>query len=322
MKGYIPLKHSLKQLAGWLSAASSPLFRRPAVPEIVVLMYHRVADIGTVDTSVDAWNVSPCCFEKHVNWLSRNAECLTVGQIRARLAQPVGAKPLVVVTFDDGFANFATQAMPILQRHGVPATVFLVTRFVGTDRPYPFDRWAQRNWLRSDSTSWAPMTWNQAQGCAKSGLITFGSHSDTHSAPASRGEDALFQEASESRRVLRQTLGEEHASAFAYPYGSTRLGDVTAVHVKAVRRAGFKLAFTSMPGTIRDGTDLLTLPRVEAHSWDGPVVLSAKVCGTLWPFKLTDLLRRTKSGRWARLMTDSNACEIPGNERERIETVP
>jgi hypothetical protein len=82
------------------------------------------------------------------------------------------------------------------------------------------------------------------------------------------------------------------------------LGDVTAVHVDAVRRAGFSLGFTAEPGAIRDGADVFTLPRVEVHAWDGSEVLAAKARGFLWPFKLTGLLRRTRKVREPVMMTE------------------
>ncbi len=294
VRGSIFLKHPLKWMAGCAAVAERRFTLQRSTPQVVVLMYHRVADLGCFDSSVDAWNVTPHRFERHISWLSRNAECLTLDRIEERLFRPAADKPPVAITFDDGFANFATRAFPILAKYRVPATVFLPTRYMDSNQPYPFDRWGQRNFQRTDRESWHPLTWDQVHQCAKSRLVTFGSHSDSHPHPATCTAEELLHETIQSRDVLQHRLGEPHAFAYAYPYGSIRQGDVGRDHIEAVRRAGFTQGYVSEPGSIQPGARLFMLPRVEVHGWDGLAILAAKVHGNLSSFKFAGKLRRMK----------------------------
>jgi peptidoglycan/xylan/chitin deacetylase (PgdA/CDA1 family) len=213
----ILLKHGLKRSMGGLAALSQRWVPPPPIPQVSVLMYHRVADTACFDWALDDWNVTPRRFEQQIAWLAENAECIPAGEVMSRSTRAAGAKPVVAVTFDDGFGNFATQALPVLERYRVPATVFLVTRYVGTHAPYPFDQWAHRNLARTTQESWRPITWKEVDRCVAGGLITFGSHSDTHPQPSDLTEAQLSQEATQSRVVLRSRLGDAHAMAYGFP---------------------------------------------------------------------------------------------------------
>ena len=46
------------------------------------------------------------------------------------------------VTFDDGYENNYLNALPILRELNVPATIFVATKYLDTDRPFPFDDWS------------------------------------------------------------------------------------------------------------------------------------------------------------------------------------
>ena len=55
--------------------------------------------------------------------------------------RPYLAAQVILVTFDDGYQNNCDYAWPVLKRHQVPATIFLVTRYVGSHPPFPFEDW-------------------------------------------------------------------------------------------------------------------------------------------------------------------------------------
>ena len=96
-----------------------------------ILLYHRVAS-----PPLDPWKlaVPPAAFDAHLEALARSFRALPLGALAraARARQlPAGA---VAVTFDDGYADNLEAALPALERHGVPATVFVATSFVGERR--------------------------------------------------------------------------------------------------------------------------------------------------------------------------------------------
>lgn len=100
---------------------------RPAVGP-AILMYHRVVDID-----LDPWNlaVSPALFEQQMARLQTERSPLPLTEFVQRLTDRTIPENAVAVTFDDGYLDNLLVAKPILMRHGVPATLFLATGFVG-----------------------------------------------------------------------------------------------------------------------------------------------------------------------------------------------
>lgn len=298
MIGRIKIKRAIKQTAGWAAALSVPFSARSDGPTACILAYHRVAEVGFVDPQLDDWNVSPAVFAEHVAALAEFAEIIPLLDLPARLAgKNNSGKPLVCLTFDDGYASVMTNALPVLRRYNAPATVFLVTKYIGSDELLPFDRWSQKNSARVSKGAWRVLDWKSLEKCLASDLITVGAHSHEHLDGRECTATQLMEEAGQSREILLSRFGERHARAYAYPYGSTRLGEVSPEYVRAVRTAGFKLAVTTDLGLAHAGSDSFLLPRVEAHALDSRAVMRAKALGALAPYRLTDRLRQaTRTG--------------------------
>jgi peptidoglycan/xylan/chitin deacetylase (PgdA/CDA1 family) len=200
-------------------------------------------------------------------------------------------RPLVCVTLDDGYASACESALPILERYHIPATFFVAAAYVGSREPMPFDRWGRLNCGRVDVESWRAAGWRELERAIESGLITIGSHSFRHLEARDCGAGHLREEAERSRDMLRARLGAEHARIYAYPYGSSRLGDVNDAYEQAVRAAGYELAVTTDLGLAHAEDNPFRLPRIEAHQVDSAAVVRAKVHGSLAPYWVTDRLR-------------------------------
>ena len=293
MTGKMLLKHSVKHAAGLAAVAVSTLTSRVR-SGACVLMYHRVADTGIFDLSLDDWNIAPSRLEKQLQWLARNAECVPLGDVLQKCSCATRSKPVVALTFDDGFANFRHRVLPLLERYRIPATLFVVTRYVGSEEPYPFDHWAQQNRLRIPSIAWRPIHWAELEECLHSGLVSVGSHSHNHFNAMNVSDEQLAEEATVSREILQRRLGNDAVSLYAYPYGSSRLGHVRAAYTEAVRTAGYTLAVTTDLGLATSSTPRFQVPRVEVHAYDSPSILKAKVSGNLWAQRLCDRLRQAQ----------------------------
>lgn len=102
----------------------------------VILMYHRVAEVAC-----DPWRlcVSPANFEAQIKALMQQREVVPLEQIFTHRSD----RPLAAVTFDDGYRDVVTNALPILQAHGCPATLFLATDWVGSAREFWWDELAR-----------------------------------------------------------------------------------------------------------------------------------------------------------------------------------
>lgn len=101
-------------------------------PSAVILMYHRVAELAS-DPQLLA--VSPCNFAAHLNVLRRQ-HVVSLRDLTAHLQSWRIMRPVVVITFDDGYADNFTQAVPLLQAFRLPATIFVAT--ANLDTPHEF----------------------------------------------------------------------------------------------------------------------------------------------------------------------------------------
>lgn len=119
----------LRGAAGWVRGATDQV----AAPRLSILIFHRVlpAPDPMFPDLVDAAR-----FDAMVRLLARSFNVLPLGDAAARLAAgtlPAGA---LAITFDDGYADNAEIALPILQRHGVRATFFVSTGFLDGGRMF------------------------------------------------------------------------------------------------------------------------------------------------------------------------------------------
>lgn len=173
---------------------------------VPVLMYHSVSDAPAPRTR--ALSVRPAMFAAQLRYLRRHGFTgLTFGELcqRRRTRQRLPARP-IVLTFDDGYADFIEEVLPILTEQGFPATLFATT-----------------GWLR-DSARYAAgpppgrmLSWGQVTELAAA-RVEVGSHSHSHAQLDQVSESRLRVELASSRRLLEDRLGLPVRS-LAYPYG-------------------------------------------------------------------------------------------------------
>ena len=102
----------------------------------IILLYHRVAELPSDPQSLA---VTPEHFEKQLQFLRRRAKLISLGQLAHDLHDGRVQDGSVVITFDDGYADNALQAAPILRRLRVPATMFVTTAYTGLSREFFWD---------------------------------------------------------------------------------------------------------------------------------------------------------------------------------------
>jgi peptidoglycan/xylan/chitin deacetylase (PgdA/CDA1 family) len=238
-----------------------------------ILMYHRVTDrIAGVDEPT--WNVTP-------------------GRLRAQLAglvargfQPwplrtlldyrrrVGGVPsrAFVVTFDDGYANNFLNALPVLAELDVPATVFLATKYLDGDTPFPFDDWSAAGLPSVPVEAWRPLSTWQCRELLASGLIELGAHTHRHERYVGRGE-AFRRDLTECLGVLVDKFGIVHPT-FALPYGAA---DDDMIEV--ARQLPLACCLSTRARPVRASDDEFTWGRFDVSQHDTAGVLAAKLSG-------------------------------------------
>jgi peptidoglycan/xylan/chitin deacetylase (PgdA/CDA1 family) len=206
---------------------------------VPVLAYHSIGDRPTGQTM--RWSVSPGDFDEQMALLAeRGRHALTVAGYAAAL-QGEAALPHdpVLVTFDDGYADLATTALAVLERHRVVATAFVISGRIGTQAAAadPVLSWEQLHELRAHG-------------------VQIGSHGHSHRALDCLPQREVEDEVRSSKRLLEEGLSEEVVS-FAYPYGYN-----SARVRRAVQAAGYSSACGVKNALSHEDDDLFALARV------------------------------------------------------------
>jgi peptidoglycan/xylan/chitin deacetylase (PgdA/CDA1 family) len=238
---------------------------RGSQPRVHVLTYHRF-----VDAPYDPFSVPPTTFERQMRWLREEGRAVSLHDVQEYLQ---GRSTLrdgsVLVTIDDGEPCLYERALPILERHSIPAIAFVPAGELG-GRGAP---------ERSDRMSWAQLREASERG------LTIGSHAWTHRSLGGRSAAEVGHEIRRSREALEDALGVP-VTAFAYPFGTRK--DYGADAAAALRKHGFACGFTSQHGALVPGADPYELPRVKIEGGDPAYVFERACSGGLDAWRWVD----------------------------------
>ncbi len=255
-----------------MSAVAADLLRPPD-PGVVVLLYHRVggASGNEIDLPTDL-------FAQQIEALAEAGNVVSIDAAVERLASGAtdGPDP-VVVTFDDGTADFASEAMPVLERFRVPATIYVATDFIERSQSFPHDG--------------VPLSWSALADAQSTGLVTVGSHTHTHALLDRATPTVVAEELDRSIGLIEERLATT-PTHFAYPKALGATGDAEA----EVRRRFRSAALAGGRPNRYDGTDLHRLLRTPIQVVDGMRWFRCKAAGGM---ALEGTLRRMLDRRYA-----------------------
>lgn len=188
-----------------LRSASKTLFSAadflgPAPKGPRILIYHQVgSDLGRqMEVEVDV-------FERQLDWLAATHEIVDLDTAVDRWAE-ADSDRLVVLTFDDGYADTFETAFPLLTERSAPFTLYLATESIESGVSLGPAEGAE------------PITWSMVGEMLQSGLVTVGAHTHTHRDLRSATKDQVEEEIATSNRLIEDRLGVEPRH-FAYPWG-------------------------------------------------------------------------------------------------------
>jgi len=220
-----------------------------------VLMYHKVNDLKpnptTVPTSVFAEQMSLLA---DLGYAPVSLEQVRAHYVEAA-ALPEGA---VLITFDDGYRDNLENALPILQRHGYPAVIFVPIGFLDGDRPLPHEEMLRALGVRNETVGWDELAALEAGG------IRVESHGIGHRPVSELEPAAAAREIALSKLRLEERLGRR-VDAYAFVKGS--LADYRPEHVSLVQQAGYALGFTSVSGSNSPASDRYRLRRYNVEPY-------------------------------------------------------
>lgn len=234
-------------------------------PRRLILLYHSVA--GTPGLSA----LGPADFERQLDWITDTCDVVPLSEIRTT---PIGDRPVIALTFDDGFVDNYTVAFPRIRERGVTATFFVTTGLVD-GRTDVVARFARLHEVLEEDVR--GVSWDDLGEMVETGMEV-GAHTVTHPNLTAVSDSVLVEEIGRSAARITECLGIG-ATAFAYPFGKPKHHSDTRT-AAAVASAGFSTAFEVCFRPVSPRDSALRMPRFAVSSPDiGP--LAAMVHGSL-----------------------------------------
>ena len=279
----------------WLGIRAGDLLGKT---KLTILSYHRINEVtdGFLFDE-DVVSAEPSAFEREMKFCKKNFNPITFSYLKKCIdgKETLPSYPLII-TFDDGYRDNFTYAFPILQRLGVPATIFLTVHNVETGENFWWDE--LNHYLKSKKNAQKPdirsllrllktipnrerierikelkdttklnlerqvLTWEEIIHMANSG-VEFGSHTMTHPVLSMiENKTDIEYELKQSKEIIEDKLGKE-VIAFSYPIGGK--GSFNSKIKEIVKETGYSFAVGYMHGVnyLNNGFDRFSLHRLD-----------------------------------------------------------
>lgn len=244
----IPGKLILKKAISEISfRLRSPFRNRVDANNYRVLNYHSISDDFLNDDIYAQMTTPKKSFDDQLKFIKENRyNVLSCDEVVCRVMENVPMPPRAIcITFDDGFKDNLTNGLPILEKYGFKATIFLTVDYIGKSRKY--------------------MNWDSIKLLSNTKLVSFGAHSLSHRRLRDLSLEELERELVVSKKVLEENLMKK-VDLFAYPFGSYDSFDLRAE--KVLKSGGYKAAFTTIAGLNTPKTNLFRLRRTRISWYD------------------------------------------------------
>jgi peptidoglycan/xylan/chitin deacetylase (PgdA/CDA1 family) len=236
-----------------------------------ILMYHSISEDPENGISPYFRTVTtPSRFLEQMRFLKlrgwRGVSLRDGMRLRDEQTGAVSAERLFALTFDDGFRDFLTSAVPILDQCGFGATMFLPTAFIANSSP------------PSHFLSRPCLNWREVQEL-HSGGIEFGSHTVNHPMLIDLGWTQIQAELADSKAMIEARI-QYPISAFSYPFAYPQADRAFCTQLRqTLALQGYKTCVTTTIGSSSDYKDPYCLRRLPVNNDDDPALLIAKIEG-------------------------------------------
>jgi peptidoglycan/xylan/chitin deacetylase (PgdA/CDA1 family) len=240
---------------------------------VVVLYYHRISGQGGAR---DPLTRPLDDFRRDLQYLTSNYECISLSELAERLRAGVPfRRRAAVITFDDGYRDNYTAAVPALMEAGVTATFFVSTGFIGTTRVFPHDiRAAQRDNVAL--LEYPKLTWDDLR-VMEAAHFEIGSHTVNHTNLGVADEETIRHELSDSLAALNSELGAR-PRAFSFPWGKP--DNISQSAAKIVQEVEYYAAASAYGGTNSRGSNPYNIRRVDTGNGHlSQLALHARLAG-------------------------------------------
>jgi len=214
--------------------------------EVPVLLYHRIitdsAQVGKHGTYIRLARL-----DAHFRYLKRNNYTPITFEDLKFINRFDADKKYVILTFDDGYRDNYTLLMPLLEKYGFKAVIYLVTHK------------AENSWdLKDEGRTFPLLSKEQVLDMSRRG-IEFGAHTMNHADLTKVGVEEAWKEIIGSKKYLEELLGKP-VNTFAYPYGN-----LNEAVKELVKKAGFTYGIGTVNGPLAMHQDLMNIRRIVIH---------------------------------------------------------
>ncbi|MDO9359745.1 MAG: polysaccharide deacetylase family protein [Polaromonas sp.] len=215
-------------------------------PAIPILVYHQISEAPPKGAPFRGLYVSPNAFRRQMGLLKLlGYQGLSMSGLLPYLQGRQSGK-VVGITFDDGYLNNLTHALPVLQRHGFSSTCYAVSGLLGKTNA----------WDRDIGIAQVPLMNGAELRRWADGGQEVGSHTQNHVRLLQSDAAIALAEMTQDKAALEGLL-DRPVNHFCYPYG-----EYAPEHVQMARQVGFETVTTTRRGRSAVGGPLLELPRV------------------------------------------------------------
>ncbi len=218
---------------------------------VPILTYH------SINYKEGSHFVTPENFAKQMEYIKKKGyEVITLDELVKSIKSKKRLKRnKVVITFDDGYKDNFEYAYPVLKKLGFPATIFLVTDYIGNEKRF--------------------LNWDQVRIMSKDN-ISFGGHTKAHFYLGTvKDEKVAWEQIAGSKKAIEQEI-RAAVDYFCYPTGgfNERVKEI-------VKEAGYKGACTTNRGFVDSNSDIYELKRVKVNNLDAvkPLCFCMKLLG-------------------------------------------
>lgn len=270
-----PYYYGMFPVRQWCNARRQEAGRVP----VIVLFYHRVAD-----SKLNAWSLSTRRFARQITWLQRHFTLVSLRDAQASIAAGCNRQPLASITFDDGYADNNTFALPLLLRRRVPFTYFVAVQHIQRGEPFAHDRAAGHPHRVN--------TVEEVAELAKRG-VEIGLHTRTHADLGGvEDEETLYDEVVTAGQDLASII-QRPVRYFSFPFGLH--ANLSMEAFRMAREAGYWGVCSAYGGYNFPGDDPFHIQRFHADAewirWKNCVAVDPRKASRVprYAFPLTDM---------------------------------
>jgi len=247
--------HPVAKLTGWTAKYRVPILTYHSISQN---LFGKVHPYHHINTPVSIFAVQ-------MRWLRQAGyRTIRLSELMNGFETARDFSRSVVLTFDDGYQDFYTDAFPLLKQFGFTATVFLAT-----------DRIRDTS-VRVEGADY--LTWNEVRSLHSEG-VEFGYHSVPHADLRSLGPEQIDYELGYSKETIEQRIGAP-VESFSYPFALPEEDrNFIRYLADALQNVGYSNGVSSAIGRAEPRDSRFFLPRLSVNSWDDVELLRAKVEG-------------------------------------------